>query len=284
MDGQGSPEPGVELRIKGDQGMSRRIVVLVAMACALWGLSWRPAQAYVGISVGIGGPGFGVSFGENLNAYYAPAYSTYVYADGGLYYRWVDGGWVYSRAFVGPWWPLTPAVFLPPLLLYGPPPPVVTYRPYFLWWRMRVAPWYAQAHPVWWMRHRMFMAHYGLWRTRIVPFYEAHPGLLWRRPVGRVVFTRPFIRRQMFRYTLHHPEFAAHHPLMRRQAMRYSYAHPGFARRGPLMPQRRYMRPGPRMPQRPYRRFVGRHPRFVGHPRMGHRAFRGRRDYGRGRP
>ncbi|MDA8389742.1 MAG: hypothetical protein M0Z76_03245 [Gammaproteobacteria bacterium] len=252
--------------------MSRRIVAVVAMICALWGLSWRPAQAYVGISIRMGAPGFLLSFGQNLNAFYAPRYSTYVYIDNGLYYRWVDDGWVYSRMVEGPWWPLAPAVYLPPLLAYGPPPPIVVYRPYFAWWRARVAPWYAQMHPIWWMRHRGFVAHYGLWRTRIIPFYQDHPGILWRRPVGRVIFTRPFVQRQMWWYTLHHPEFAEHHQLLRQRAMRYARFHPGFVRRGPFMPARRDQR------------FRADEPRFRGRPDGAHEGFRDRRDWrGRGR-
>ena len=199
---------------------------------------FKAAQAYVGISVNVGAPGFAFSFGENLNVFYAPRYSAYVYADNGLYYRWVDDGWVYSRVIVGPWWPLAPTVFLPPLLAYGPPPPVVAYRPYFVWWRMRVAPWYARAHPVWWARHHPFLARYALWRTRVIPFYRAHPGILWRRPVGRMIFTHRFVRRRMWRYTLHHPAFAARHPLLRQRAMRYARFHRGFIRRRPLMPPR----------------------------------------------
>ena len=216
----------------------RHVVGFAVLLCTLWSLTWRPAQAVVGVSVSVGTPGYSLSFGENLKAFYAPHYSAYVYTDHGLYYRWVGNGWVYSRMVVGPWWPLAPTVFLPPLLAYGPPPPVVAYRPYFVWWRMRVAPWYAHAHPVWWMRHHPFLARYALWRTHVIPFYRAHPGILWRRPVGRIIFTHRVLQRRMWRYALHHPAFAAHHPLLRQRAMRYARFHPRFVRRRLRIPPR----------------------------------------------
>ena len=216
----------------------RHVAGFAVLLCMLWSLTWQPAQAVVGVSVSVGTPGFALSFGENLKAFYAPNYSTYVYTDDGLYYRWVGNGWVYSRMAVGPWWPLAPTVFLPPLLAYGPPPPVVAYRPYFVWWRMRVAPWYAHAHPVWWMRHHPFLARYALWRTHVIPFYRAHPGILWRRPVGRIIFTHRVLQRRIWHYALHHPAFAVHHPLLRQRAMRYARFHPRFVRRRLRIPPR----------------------------------------------
>ena len=251
--------------------MNRHMVVVAAVILGLWAAGARPAQAGMAISVGVAGPAYTFSFGGQINAYYWPAYNSYLYGSGGIYYRWVDGSWLYAPAFMGPWLPLAPTVFLPPALLYGPPPPVVFYRPYFLWWRMAVGPWYARVHPGWWMRHRRFLAHYALWRTRVVPLYAAHPDFLWRRPGMRPVFTRPFIRRQQWRYTLRHPEFAAHHPALRARALRYATHHPGFARRvRPMMPQ------GPRG-----RRFMAHHPRLIGHPYRARRAFRNRQRYRR---
>ncbi len=235
-----SIDKGPGCGLKGTLHMHRRIIAIVVMVCTLWGFSGRPAQAYVGISVTMGAPGFLLSFGQNLHAFYAPRYSAYVYRDDGLYYRWVGDGWIYSRMAGGPWWPLSPAVYLPPLLAYGPPPPVMMYRPYFMWWRMRVGPWYARMHPVWWREHRAFVARYWLWRTRVLPFYRAHPGILWRRPVGREIFTRPFVQRQMWRYTLQHPRFAARHPLLRQRAIRYNRFYRGAPGPGHFGPAPRY--------------------------------------------
>ncbi|HET9122984.1 MAG TPA: hypothetical protein VFN52_05725 [Acidiferrobacteraceae bacterium] len=124
-------------------------------------------------------------FPDGVDAYYDPAYGTYVYGDGGFYYRWVGGGWVYTASWGGYWRPLPPAVFLPPLLVYGPPPPVVGYRPYFIWWRARVGGWYAVHHPLWWERHERYLRHYQLWHARVVTFYARHPGY---RPRMRPVF------------------------------------------------------------------------------------------------
>ena len=255
---------------------NRHVMAMVVMVCALWAACLRPAQAGIAISIGISGPQYAFSFGGNLNAYYWPAYQTYLYADAGLYYRWVDGAWVYAPAPLGPWMPLSPVVFLPPPLLYGPPPPVVFYRPYFLWWRMAVGPWYARAHPGWWMQHRVFLARYAIWRARVIPFYAAHPDFLWRRPGMRPVFTRPFIRQQRWRYALHHPAFAAHHPMLRAHALRYAAHHPGIARRG-------FVRRGPPMMRRgpQFHRFMAHHPRLRGHPYRARRAFRARRRHDR---
>lgn len=252
--------------------MNRRLVTFLVLGCAFWVAFLQPVQADMTLAVGVVGPQYAFSFGNNVNAYYSPVYRTYLYGDGGLYYRWVDTGWVYGPAPVGPWLPLSLAVFLPPVLLYGPPPPVIVYRPYFVWWRMAVAPWYARVHPGWWMQHRVFLAHYALWRARVVPIYAAHPGLLWRRPGMRPIFTRSRIRQQRWRYTLRHPVFAAHHPALRARAQRYAFRHPGFVQRGPVVGQRTR-----------FRRFVARHPRFIGHPYRARRVFRARRQERRSR-
>ncbi|WP_298136238.1 hypothetical protein [Acidiferrobacter sp.] len=252
--------------------MKSRILAIVVACCALWMTSMAPARAGISFSIGISGPQYAFTFGDNLNAYYWPAYSTFIYADNGFYYRWIDGGWVYAPGVAGPWWPIAPGVFLPPALLYGPPPPVIGYRPYFVWWRAGIGPWYARAHPIWWMHHRMFLAHYAVWRARIIPYYQAHPGIFWRRPGMRPVFTRPFIRQQRMRYALHHPRFAAMHPALRARAMHFAATHPRFAGRRPYAPMRRRA-----LRMQRYHRFMAHHPRLAGHPYRARRAFRNRR-------
>jgi hypothetical protein len=133
----------------------------------------KPAQA--GVFIGISTPNFAFSFGQGLNAYYAPSFQSYIYGYNGLYYRWYNGGWVYASVYSGQWFPLTPAMVLPAPLVYGPPPPVVMYRPYFFWWRLHVAPWYREYHPGWWARHHMYLRHYRAWRAYAPRFYATHP-------------------------------------------------------------------------------------------------------------
>lgn len=139
--------------------------------------------ASAGIFIGVSTPVFAFSLGEGVGAYWAPAYASYIYNDDGTYLRWTGVGWVYTPVYGGPWAPLPPDFVLPPMFVYGPPPPVVVYRPYFIWWRAQVGPWYAEYHPRWWLRYHPYLRHYDDWRTRVVPYYAAHPHI-WEHPAA----------------------------------------------------------------------------------------------------
>ncbi|MHB8564073.1 MAG: hypothetical protein ACYDDA_09045 [Acidiferrobacteraceae bacterium] len=141
----------------------------------------QPASA--GIFIGVSAPIFAFSFGEGVGAYWAPAYGGYIYNEDGNYLRWTGIGWVYTPVYGGPWAPLPPDFVLPPMFAYGPPPPIVVYRPYFLWWRAHVGPWYAEYHPRWWLRYHPYLRHYDDWRMRVVPYYAAHPHI-WEHPAA----------------------------------------------------------------------------------------------------
>ena len=155
-------------------------LVSLLLLCGAWVLSIPGAE---------GGVEFAFSVGGGVNVYYLPAMSDFVYAGDGLYYEWSGEGWLYSGAYYGPWLPLPMTMVVPPPLLYGPPPPVFAFRPYFIWWRARVAPWYHVYHPGWWLRHHVYLAHYRIWRARVIPLYRNRPFYRWRmhrviRPVG----------------------------------------------------------------------------------------------------
>ena len=155
-------------------------LVSFLLLCGVWVFSIPRATA---------GVEFAFSVGDGVNAYYLPAMADFVYAGDGLYYEWSGEGWLYSGAYYGPWLPLPMTMVVPPPLLYGPPPPVFAFRPYFIWWRARVAPWYHLYHPGWWLRHHVYLAHYRIWRARVIPLYRNRPFYRWRmhrviRPVG----------------------------------------------------------------------------------------------------
>lgn len=149
-------------------------------------LAAPPASA--GIFIGVSAPVFAFNMGEGVGVYWAPAYATYVYVENGYYLRWTGVRWVYATVYGAPWMPLPPDFVLPPLFAYGPPPPIVVYRPYFLWWRIHVAPWYAEYHPRWWGRYHPYLRDYDDWRVHVIPYYAArpeiweHPGALGMRP------------------------------------------------------------------------------------------------------
>ena len=50
----------------------------------------KPAQA--GVFIGISTPNFAFSFGQGLNAYYAPSFQSYIYGYNGLYITTGGGG------------------------------------------------------------------------------------------------------------------------------------------------------------------------------------------------
>ena len=132
---------------------------------------------------------FAFSVGDGINADYLPATAEFVYAGSGRYYEWSGNAWLYSGSYYGPWLPLPVTMVVPPPLLYGPPPPVFAFRPYFVWWRARVAPWYRLYHPGWWRRHHVYLAHYRIWRVRVIPSYRNRPFYRGRiravfRPLG----------------------------------------------------------------------------------------------------
>ncbi len=150
--------------------------VLILSGCAAYYGPSAYSQGYVSVAA----PNFAFSFGEGVNAYYAPAYNAYIYGYNGYYYRWLNGGWVYASVYAGPWYSLPPTIVLPGILAFGPPPPVIAYRPYFVWWRMHVAPWYRAYHPGWWARHGVFLRHYYIWHEHMNRFYVSHPYRAWR--------------------------------------------------------------------------------------------------------
>ena len=152
-----------------------------------YGYSGGYSSGYTSGTYAQGGPTAVFTFSDGVQGYYLSTYSTYVYGYNGGYYRWIGDGWDYAPYYNGPWGPLPPSFYLPPLLVYGPPPPVVAYRPYFVWWRAQAGPWYAMHHPGWWQRHQMYVRHYNLWNDHVVRYYQIHPHY---RPVMHPVFRR----------------------------------------------------------------------------------------------
>ena len=156
------------------------IFVLFLSGCATYYSRPAYSQGYIGI--GVAAPNFAFSLGDGVNAYYAPMYDTYIYGYNGYYWRWLNGGWVYASGYSSPWYPVTAGVYLPPALIYGPPPPVMDYQPYFTWWTNYVGPWYRVNHPGWWGRHHMFLRNFGTWRSHVNhgyinrPFRHGGPG------------------------------------------------------------------------------------------------------------
>ena len=204
----------------------RIFAVIGAMVVSLTGCVAPPGYGYAQTSVVVGGPQVAFRFSDGVEGYYDTAYGTYVYGDGGYYYRWVGSSWVYTNYYGGPWTPVVGAVYLPPLLIYGPPPPVVAYRPYFVWWRLHAAPWYAVNHPRWWYRHRFYVRHYALWHEHVVKFYENHP--------GRGLGMRPMFRHRDQRFD----RMQRHGQVQRRQDdqryRRQPYGRPPEGRRRPV--------------------------------------------------
>lgn len=154
------------------------IFVFILSGCAAYYNPPAYSQGY--FNIGVTSPNFAFSFGNGVNAYYAPGFGAYIYGYNGYYYRWLNGGWVYASVYSGPWYPVTAGIFLPGILAFGPPPPVIAYRPYFVWWRMHVGPWYRAYHPGWWARHQMFLRSYREWRFHAIRFYRNHPYQNWR--------------------------------------------------------------------------------------------------------
>ncbi len=136
------------------------------------------SEGYYG--VGVATPNFAFSFGNGVNAYEAPIYGGYIYGYNGYYYRWLNGGWVYANVYAGPWYPVTSGIYMPGILAFGPPPPVVAYPGYFSWWRNNIGPWYRDNHPGWWGRHHMFLENYGTWRSHVNNYYNNRPYQNWR--------------------------------------------------------------------------------------------------------
>lgn len=152
------------------------ILFVLAIGVFLSGCAaYYPAPAYSSGYVSVSTPNFAFSIGEGVNAYYAPAFGTYIYGYNGYYYRWLNGGWFYASVNSGPWYSVGLNIYIPTPLLYGPPPPVYNSRPYFTWWRTNIAPWYRMNHPGWWGRHHMFMHHYNMWQRHTGRIYENHP-------------------------------------------------------------------------------------------------------------
>ncbi len=149
------------------------IFVLFLSGCATY--YGRPAYSQGYIGIGVAAPNFAFSIGNGVDAYYAPMYDTYIYGYNGYYWRWLNGGWIYASGYSGPWYPVTAGIYLPPSLIYGPPPPVMDYQPYFTWWTNYVGPWYRVNHPGWWERHHMFLRNFGTWRSHVNRGYVNRP-------------------------------------------------------------------------------------------------------------
>ena len=169
----------------------------------------RPARAQFGVF--IGAPTFAFSLFGGVNVFWMPSFATYTYYGNGYYYRWYQGGWLYAPVYYGPWAPLPPWFVLPQVLLYGPPPPVIAYRPYFMWWRGYVGPWYEMHHPYWWGRYHPYLDHFDDWRQRAVPRFRNHPDFWEHRGGPRM-----------------HPIFAPAHPNYRRS---FIASHPNIRQR-----------------------------------------------------
>ncbi|MCL5673546.1 MAG: hypothetical protein M1407_02875 [Deltaproteobacteria bacterium] len=166
------------------------VIMLFAFNLSGWATYSIP-NAYSSGFISVSTPNLAFSFGDGVNAYYYPPFQTYIYGYNGYYYRWYNNNWIYASAYSGPWFPLPPTVYLPAPLLYGPPPPIITYRPYFIWWRSNIGPWYRINHPGWWVRHHAYLRHYNSWRSHVGRFYANHPSY---RPKMRKIFRRNAIR------------------------------------------------------------------------------------------
>ncbi len=185
-------------------------IVLMAGILALFlFVPSRPARAQFGIYVGA--PSFAFSLFGGVNVFWMPSLATYAYYGNGYYYRWYQGGWLYAPVYYGPWAPLPPWFVLPQILLYGPPPPLVLYRPYFAWWRGNIGPWWRMHHPGWWGRYHPYLHHFDDWRRRAIPYFRNHPDF-WERRGG------PRMR----------PSFAPVHPNYRRS---FISSHPNIRQR-----------------------------------------------------
>jgi hypothetical protein len=154
------------------------IFILFLSGFAAYYSSPAYSEGYYG--VGVATPNFAFSFGNGVNAYEAPIYGGYIYGYNGYYYRWLNGGWVYANVYAGPWYPVTSGIYMPGILAFGPPPPVVAYPGYFSWWRNNIGPWYRDNHPGWWGRHHMFLENYGTWRSHVNNYYNNRPYQNWR--------------------------------------------------------------------------------------------------------
>lgn len=221
----------------------RIFAVTGALALCLMGCVAAPGYGYARTAVVVGGPQVAFTFSDGVEGYYEPAYGAYVYGDGGYYYRWVGNDWVYANYYGGPWQPVVATVYLPPLLAFGPPPPIVGYRPYFVWWRLHEAHWYAVNHPHWWYRHRMYVRHYALWHEHVVRFYARHPA---QRPGMRPLF---HARERRFDHARLRQRRAAQENRFRRAPRRF---HPRPLRGHPYRghPYRGHPYHGPRPAQR----------------------------------
>lgn len=234
------------------RGMTKGIPALLLWLLLLggaWAFSAPAASAQIN---------FAFSVGDGVDAYYLPTVSSFVYAYDGFYYDWAGNAWLYSTDYIGPWYPLPPNMVLPLPLEYGPPPPVVPYQPYFVWWRARVAPWYRINHPAWWLRHRVDLDHYRIWRMRVIPRYRVRPFFrgpmhpVFRPRFGVVVpGVRPLVRRPFVRRPVIHPVFRPVRPGFRPVPGPAPFVYRPRIRRYAGLPIRPLVRPAFRRPARP---------------------------------
>ncbi len=185
-------------------------------------------QGFISVSIGV--PSVAFSFVGGVNAYWIPNYSSYIYGTNGYYYMWVNGGWVYSNYYYGPWYPIPQAIVLPPVLVYGPPPPVVIYQPYYAWWYEYYAPWWQVYHPYWWSMNSAYVVNYNVWVNHVTinNYYNVTYNrwgvrrniFAWRRARRMRYFRNhfnTFVARDP-RFVREHPNFRATVPVsLRRQ-------------------------------------------------------------------
>lgn len=155
------------------------LLVLAAVAVLTGCADFYGSPAYSQNYFAVSTPNFAFSFGEGVNAYYAPSFGGYIYGYNGYYFRWMNGSWLYASVYPGPWYSLPPNFILPGVLAYGPPPPVVSNRPYFDWWRVHVSPWYITHHPEWYRRNSRFMNNYRNWHSHVNRYYYNRPSSSW---------------------------------------------------------------------------------------------------------
>ncbi len=174
-----------------------------------WIIAQAPAPIQPQVGVGIApAPTFAFAVGSGVNVYYDPFLSSYLYEYNGIYFNWVNNAWVYSPVYSGPWYAITPYVVIPTPLLFGPPPPVIAYRPYWSWWSVQIGPFYMTYHPLWWRRYGAYTTNYNVYVRKVVNNYyitnnfyavgkyRMHAIIDPRH--GRLIFPRgkhPFIRR-----------------------------------------------------------------------------------------
>ena len=187
-------------------------IMLSVSGCAIY-TPMAYNEGYVSASV----PSVAFSFVGGVDAYWMPNYSSYVYGGNGYYYMWVNGGWVYSNYYYGPWYPIPQAIVLPPVLVYGPPPPVVVYQPYYTWWNEYYAPWWEVYHPYWWSMNSAYVVNYNVWVNHVTVnnYYNVtynQWGVHTQVFAMGVAQRNVYFQRRYNTFAVGHPGFIREHP------------------------------------------------------------------------